>query len=125
VWKIFKTRRVEDRSTKRAQLDTCTIIEAGKIGSSSETTNGNERQSMSSDTSARNALRDMELEVEAEGREWMRRRLEDKLQAQVEEQGAIFPPERKKSASSPAGKDATANRIRRGQAKRVARKKSR
>ena len=79
---------------------------------------------MNSDTSARNALRDMELEVEAEGREWMRRRLQDKLQAQVEEQGAIFPPERKKSASSPAGNDAIAHRLGRGQTKRVARKKS-
>ena len=80
---------------------------------------------MNSDTSARNALRDMELEVEAEGREWMRRRLEHKLQARVEEQGAIFPPERKKSTSSPAGNDATAHRGRDGQAQRVARKKSR
>jgi hypothetical protein len=100
-------------------------MEAGKIGSSSETTNETKGQSMNSDTSARNALRDMELEVEAEGREWMRRRLQDKLQAQVEEQGAIFPPGRKESASSPAGDDATANGIRPSQAKRVAREKSR
>ena len=80
---------------------------------------------MNSDPSARNALRDMELEVEAEGREWMRRRLEQKLQAQVEEQGAIFPPERKKSTSSPARDDATAHSVRDGQTKRVAWKKSR
>jgi hypothetical protein len=80
---------------------------------------------MNSDTSARKSLRDMELEVEAEGREWMRRRLQDKLQAQVEEQGAIFPPERKESTSSAAGTDATANRLRSGSAKRVARKKPR
>jgi uncharacterized protein YdaU (DUF1376 family) len=80
---------------------------------------------MNSDTSARNSLRDMELEVEAEGREWMRKRLQEKLQAQVEEQGAIFPPERKKSASSPAGNDAAAHSVRDDQAKRVARKKSR
>ena len=79
---------------------------------------------MNSDTSARNALRDMELEVEAEGREWMRRRLEQKLQAQVEEQGAIFPPERKKGASSEAGDDAAAHGLRRAKAKGVARKKS-
>jgi len=79
---------------------------------------------MNSDTSARNSLRDMELAVEAEGREWMRRRLEQKLQTQVEEQGAIFPPERKKSASSAAGEDATAYRLRDGQAQGVARKKS-
>ena len=80
---------------------------------------------MNSDTSARNVLRDMELEVGAEGREWMRQRLQQKLQAQVEEQGAIFPPERQKSASSAARKDATANGIRGRDAKGVARKKSR
>ena len=80
---------------------------------------------MNSDTSARNVLREMELEVEAEGREWMRRRLADKLQAQVEEQGAIFPPERKKSASSKARKDATANGLRGRDTKGVARKESR
>jgi hypothetical protein len=85
----------------------------------------NERQIMNLDKSARNALRDMELEVEAEGREWMRRRLEQKLQAQVEEQGAIFPPERGKSASSEAGDDAVTYGLRRTKAKSVAWKKSR
>jgi hypothetical protein len=80
---------------------------------------------MNSDKSARNALRDMELEIEAEGREWMRQRLEQKLQAQVEEQGAIFPPERKKSASSKARKDAAAHGLRRRRTQGVARKKSR
>lgn len=80
---------------------------------------------MNSDTNARNALRDMELDVEAEGREWMRQRLADKLQAQVEEQGAIFPPQRKKSASSAVRKDATANGLRGRNAKGMARKKSR
>ena len=79
---------------------------------------------MDSEASVSKSLRDLELEVEAEGREWMRRRLQDKLQAQVEEQGAIFPPERKKSASSPAGNDAIAHRLGRGQTKRVARKRS-
>ena len=79
---------------------------------------------MNSDTSARNALRDMELEVEAEGREWMRQRLANKLQAQVEERGAIFPPEREKSASSASRKDATANGLRGCNAKRMAREKS-
>jgi hypothetical protein len=80
---------------------------------------------MNSETNARNALRDMELEVEAEGREWMRRRLADKLQAQVEEQGAIFPLERKESASSAAGNDAAADGVRCRQAQGVARKESR
>jgi hypothetical protein len=79
---------------------------------------------MNSDTSARNVLRDLELDVEAEGREWMRQRLADKLQAQVEQQGAIFPPQRKKSASSAARKDATANGLRGRNANGMAREKS-
>jgi len=80
---------------------------------------------MNSDTSAGNWLRDMELEVEAEGREWMRRRLQEKLQAQAEKDGAIFPPERKKSAPSKEREDAVADQLRRGRAEGVARKKSR
>ena len=80
---------------------------------------------MNSDNGARNTLRDLELDVEAEGREWMRQRLADKLQAQVEEQGAIFPPQREESASSAARKDATANGLRGRNAKGLARKESR
>ena len=80
---------------------------------------------MDSEASAGKSLRDLELEVEVEGREWMRRRLEAKLQAQVEEQGAIFPPQRAKSAPSKAPADAVAHGLRRGRLKGVARKKSR
>jgi len=85
----------------------------------------NERLSMDSETSASKSLRDLELEVEAEGREWMRRRLEEKLQAQVEQQGAIFPPQRAKSAPSKAATDAVVYGLRRSRLKRLARKKSR
>lgn len=77
---------------------------------------------MNSDTSARNALRDLELEVEAEGRELMRRRLEQKLQVQVEEHGAIFPPERTESPPSAARNDAAAHGLRRRDAGGLARK---
>lgn len=38
---------------------------------------------MSPKADAARALRDMELEVEAECREWMRRRLEEQLQAEA------------------------------------------
>jgi len=55
----------------------------------------------------------------------MRQRLQEKLQAQVEQQGAIFPPEPTKSPPSKAAKDAAAHHLRRGRLKRVARKKSR
>jgi hypothetical protein len=80
---------------------------------------------INSEARAASSLRDMELEVEVEGREWMRRRLEEKLQGQVEQHGAIFPPPRQEGAPSPAGTDATAHRLRRGRAAGVARKKSR
>lgn len=80
---------------------------------------------MNSDISAGNSLRELELEVEAEGREWMRRRLEEKLQARAEKDGAIFPPKRAQSAPSQEGKDAVAHQLRHGRAEGVARKKSR
>jgi hypothetical protein len=80
---------------------------------------------MNSDTSACKGLREMELEVEAEGREWMRRRLEEKLQTQAQEHGAVFPPERTQSASSAAGNDAAAHRVRSRKTARMAREKSR
>lgn len=80
---------------------------------------------MSSDSEAPRSLREMELEVEAEGREWMRRRLEEKLQAQASRQGGVFPPERTQGASSAASDDAPAHGLRRSDVKRVARKKSR
>ncbi len=79
---------------------------------------------MDSEASASKSLRDLELEVEAEGREWMRQRLEQKLQAQIEQQGAIFPPQGTKSAPSKAAKDAVAHGVREGRLKRLARKKS-
>ena len=50
------------------------------------------------------SLREIELEVEAEGREWMRQRLEERLQKEAERDSAFFPPQPKKSpASSPRG----------------------
>jgi hypothetical protein len=46
------------------------------------------------------SLREIELEVEAEGREWTRRRLEEKLQQEADRGGGIFPPQPKQSPSS-------------------------
>jgi hypothetical protein len=79
---------------------------------------------MSSETDAPRLLRDMELEVEAEGREWMRRRLEEKLQAEVTRHGGVFSPERAQGVASAPAADAPAQRVRLGGADRVARKKS-
>jgi hypothetical protein len=79
---------------------------------------------MSSETEAPRSLRAMELEIETEGREWMRRRLEEKLQAEANRHGGVFPPERTQSAPPAAGADAPAHCLRPGGLGRVARKKS-
>ena len=55
---------------------------------------------MNSDKSAARSLRDIELEVLEEGREWMRRRLEQRLQQEADRQGGVFPPQRTKGTSS-------------------------
>ncbi len=46
-------------------------------------------------------LREIELEVYAEGREWMRQRLEERLKQEAEREGRIFPPQPKKGQASP------------------------
>ena len=38
------------------------------------------------------SLKALEAEVLAEGREWTRQRLQQRLQAQAERAGAVFPP---------------------------------
>lgn len=39
------------------------------------------------------SLKELEAEVLAEGREWTRQRLQQRLQAQAEEASAVFPPQ--------------------------------
>jgi len=80
---------------------------------------------MNSESETPRSLREMEWEVEQEGREWMRRRLEEKLQAEATRHGGVFPPERPPSAPSPAGAHAVADRVRDGDATGVVRKKPR
>jgi hypothetical protein len=54
-----------------------------------------------SDQAQRNrSLREIELEVEAEGREWTRRRLEERLQQEADRDGKVFPPQRAKCSAS-------------------------
>lgn len=36
-------------------------------------------------------LREIEMEVEAEGREWTRQRLQQRLQAEADRHGGVFP----------------------------------
>lgn len=67
---------------------------------------------MNSEQSAPRSLREIELAVEAEGREWMRQRLQQELQKEADLQGGVFPPQRSaRSASSPAT-DAAKNQSR-------------
>ena len=67
---------------------------------------------MTSDNDRPRSLRDIELEVLEEGREWTRQRLEQKLQEEANRQGGVFPPQRRKGASSAKGADAPAERRR-------------
>jgi len=60
------------------------------------------------------SLRDIELEVEAEGREWMRQRLQAKLQEEAERIGEVFPPKRSAAVASAQATSAPAHRRRRG-----------
>jgi hypothetical protein len=59
------------------------------------------------------SLREMEDEVLAEGREWMRQRLQQKLQEQADQTGRVFPPEPKSPAVCPPPTNAPAHRRRR------------
>jgi len=47
---------------------------------------------MTSDNNRARSLREIELETLEEGREWTRQRLEQKLQAEADRQGGVFPP---------------------------------
>jgi hypothetical protein len=67
---------------------------------------------MSDQPKRQHTLRAIELEVEAEGREWMRRRLEAKLQKEADRESAVFPPQPPKGSPS-APKGAGANHGRR------------
>jgi len=59
---------------------------------------------MSDQTPRQLSLREIELEVETEGREWMRRRLEERLQREADRDNAVFPPEPQEgTASAPKG----------------------
>ena len=68
---------------------------------------------MSDQPKRTNPLREMELEVEAEGREWIRQRLEQKLQAEADREGRVFPPQRSKGQAASHRVDGTEKRQRR------------
>ena len=49
---------------------------------------------MSSELKRPRSLLEIELAVEAEGREWMRQRLQEELQKEADLHGGVFPPQR-------------------------------
>jgi len=69
---------------------------------------------MNSDKPAARSLRDIELEVLEEGREWTRRRLEQRLQQEADRQGGVFPPQRSKGTSPTKRGDESTHGRRRG-----------
>ncbi len=69
---------------------------------------------MNSDKPAVPSLRDIELEVLEEGREWTRRRLEQRVQQAADRQGGVFPPQRSKGTSPTKGVDESTHGRRRG-----------
>jgi len=67
---------------------------------------------MNSERSGPRPLREIEQEVLEEGREWMRRRLQQKLQEQADQYGRVFPPEPAPPVAQSSPNDAPARRRR-------------
>jgi hypothetical protein len=67
---------------------------------------------MNSEHKPPRSLREIELAVEAEGREWMRKRLEQELQNEADLHGGVFPPQRSTRGASAKAPDANKNRSR-------------
>ena len=63
---------------------------------------------MNSENQPVRSLREIEMEVLEEGREWTRRRLEQKLQEEANRHGGVFPPQRPQGAPPQAPDDASA-----------------
>lgn len=59
------------------------------------------------------SLREIEAEVLAEGQEWMRQRLQQKLQREVDLHGRVFPPQRPAPLARQSATDAPAHQRRR------------
>ena len=64
---------------------------------------------MTSENHRPRSLREIEQKVLEEGREWTRRRLEQRLQEEAHRCGGVFPPERSPGASSAKRDDASAH----------------
>lgn len=64
---------------------------------------------MKAETTRPRSLREIEMEVEAEGREWTRQRLQQRLQAEAGQHGEVFPPQRPAAGASAHPADATSH----------------
>jgi hypothetical protein len=62
---------------------------------------------MKSEKQRRRSLLEIETQIMDEGREWMRRRLQEELRKEAERDGEIFPPQRTEAAASAPGNDAS------------------
>lgn len=58
------------------------------------------------------SLREIELEVEAEGREWTRLRLQQRLQEESNRHGGVFPPDGTAGGASAKPRDEPTDPIR-------------
>lgn len=67
---------------------------------------------MKSEPNQARSLREIELAVEAEGREWTRQRLEQELQKEADLQGGVFPPRRSTRSAPAKAQDASAHKRR-------------
>jgi hypothetical protein len=85
-----------------AHLDTAPRI--GVFGSSSDEKENPSTSTMNDAKKKFRSLAEMEEEVLAEGQEWMRQRLQQKLQEQARQIGAPFPPRQPSVGSSPQTK---------------------
>ena len=70
-------------------------------------------EDLNSEQNAPRSLRDIEMEVLAEGREWTRKRLEERLQEEADRQGGVFSPQRSQGKASAKRANAPADRRRR------------
>jgi hypothetical protein len=67
---------------------------------------------MNPETARARSLREIEDEVLAEGREWMRQRLQQKLQQEADRSGQVFPPQPTPSLARSGAAHAPAHRRR-------------
>jgi hypothetical protein len=64
---------------------------------------------MNTESTGPRPLREIEMEVMAEGREWTRQRLQQRLQEEADRHGGVFPPEQKPGGTSAQSFDANAD----------------